>query len=134
MSKRIYEAPDPADGQRILVDRLWPRGVSKADADLTEWLRDLAPSSELRMWYGHEPQRFDEFAKRYRQELQRAPWRDELWRLHELAVSGPVTLLTATKHLDQSHIPILVSAISSELPDESGRASNDSALRRLAEE
>ena len=67
--KRIYEDPSPDDGARVLVDRLWPRGVSKERADLTEWLKDVAPSTDLRKWYGHDPAKFDEFSRRYRDEL-----------------------------------------------------------------
>lgn len=105
--RRVYDPPEPADGARVLVDRLWPRGLSKETANLTEWLRDLAPSNELRRWYGHEPERFAEFERRYRAELaapERAPALD---RLRELARKGPVTLLTATKDLDRSELPPL---------------------------
>lgn len=67
--KRVYEKPDPADGYRILVDRLWPRGVSKEHAEVDEWLKEVGPSDELRSWFGHLPERFAEFEKRYRAEL-----------------------------------------------------------------
>src|SRR5277367_294564 len=67
--KRVYDEPTPADGLRILVDRLWPRGVSKAAAKLDAWPRDLAPSTGLRVWYGHDPQRYAEFRRRYREEI-----------------------------------------------------------------
>ena len=67
--KRIYDQPDPADGYRVLVDRLWPRGVSKEHADLDEWLKDVAPSPELRTWWNHNPDTMQEFAERYREEL-----------------------------------------------------------------
>jgi uncharacterized protein YeaO (DUF488 family) len=67
--KRIYEPPAPDDGQRVLVDRIWPRGVNKQDATLTLWLKDIAPSDELRKWFGHEPGRWTEFQQRYRDEL-----------------------------------------------------------------
>lgn len=68
--KRIYDAPDKADGERILVDRLWPRGVSKEKAHIDHWLKEIAPSDELRHWFGHDPQKWDEFLRRYREELQ----------------------------------------------------------------
>lgn len=67
--KRVYEPRSQDDGFRVLVDRLWPRGVSKDDAHLDEWLKDVGPSTELRKWYGHDPDKFDEFAKRYSTEL-----------------------------------------------------------------
>ena len=67
--KRAYAKPDPADGRRILVDRLWPRGVSKAEAGLAEWLKELGPSTELRQWFGHEPAKWAEFRQRYLREL-----------------------------------------------------------------
>jgi len=71
--KRAYEQPDPGDGRRILVDRLWPRGVKKADAAIDFWLRDIAPSAELRRWFGHRPERWPEFRRRYLAELQERP-------------------------------------------------------------
>ncbi|MCZ1010874.1 DUF488 family protein [Streptomyces lydicus] len=77
--RRVYEAPEPADGARVLVDRLWPRGLSKADAQLSEWCKDVAPSSELRRWFHHEGPRFAEFAERYREELAREAARRR-WR------------------------------------------------------
>lgn len=71
--KRIYEPAETSDGYRVLVDRLWPRGVSKERADLDEWAKDIAPSTELRQWFGHDPAKFSEFIKRYDDELQRNP-------------------------------------------------------------
>ena len=67
--KRVYEPPAKADGQRVLVDRIWPRGIAKTDAALTLWLKDIAPSDELRQWFGHDPERWAEFRKRYSAEL-----------------------------------------------------------------
>lgn len=99
--RRIYDPTD--DGVcRVLVDRLWPRGVSKEKADLDAWLKDVAPSAELRRWYGHEPARFDEFARRYRDELSRSPAAEAVERLRELATERRVTLLTATRDVDRS--------------------------------
>lgn len=72
-TKRIYESPSDDDGYRVLVDRLWPRGVSKEKAALNQWLKDVAPSTELRKWYAHEPDRFPEFTKRYKAELEENP-------------------------------------------------------------
>ena len=99
--KRIYEdhAPDVAadDGTRVLVDRLWPRGISKESAALDEWCRDVAPTTELRKWYSHDPEKFDEFADRYRTELGEGDQAAALDHLAGLASSGTLTLLTATK-------------------------------------
>lgn len=89
--KRAYETPGRKDGRRILVDRLWPRGVSKADAAVDEWLKDLAPSTELRKWFGHDPSRWDEFQRRYAQEIHGHP--ELLAHLRELARKGPITLV-----------------------------------------
>ncbi|MFG2225675.1 DUF488 domain-containing protein [Streptomyces sp. NPDC048644] len=109
--RRIYDPADPADGARVLVDRLWPRGVSKEDARLTEWCKGAAPSSDLRRWYGHDPERFDRFAGRYREELAGPQPQAALRRLRELASDGPLTLLTATKDLPHSHVQILLEAL-----------------------
>jgi uncharacterized protein YeaO (DUF488 family) len=71
--RRVYEAPADDDGYRVLVDRLWPRGLSRSRARLDEWAKDVAPSADLRRWYGHDPDKFDEFARRYRGELDAMP-------------------------------------------------------------
>jgi uncharacterized protein YeaO (DUF488 family) len=97
--KRIYEPPDVDDGQRVLVDRIWPRGVSKKDAALTLWLKDIAPGDELRRWFGHEPARWAEFQKRYRAELD---GNDEaVAQLRALLGKGRVTLLYGAH--DEAH-------------------------------
>jgi len=103
--KRVYDPPGPADGTRILVDRLWPRGLSKDDAALDQWLKDVAPSNELRRWYGHAPDRFAEFRRRYLAELKAAP--EAFAALRDVAGSGTVTLLTATRELTLSHAEVL---------------------------
>ncbi|MFD0235585.1 DUF488 domain-containing protein [Streptomyces decoyicus] len=110
-ARRVYEPPEPADGARVLVDRLWPRGLSKADAQLTEWCKDVAPSSELRRWYGHEGERFEGFTERYREELSGETARRALERLRGLAEEGPLTLLTATKELSASHVAVLTEVL-----------------------
>ena len=97
--KRAYEPAEDKDGTRILVDRLWPRGVSKADAALDEWIKDMAPSSELRTWFGHDPDRWDEFRCRYRAEL--AGHRETLKDLRRCARDGPITLVYSAK--DEIH-------------------------------
>jgi uncharacterized protein YeaO (DUF488 family) len=91
----------------VLVDRLWPRGVSKEEAHLDEWLRDVAPSTDLRRWYHHDPELFDEFRRRYLAELDDADHRSAVERLHDLAARGKVTLLTATKDVDHSEAAVL---------------------------
>ena len=105
--RRIYEEPEPDDGARVLVDRLWPRGVSKEKAHLDLWLRDVATSTELRKWYGHDPEKFDGFEERYRAELEDADRAAALGQLRDLATSGPVTLLTASKAVDISEAAVL---------------------------
>ena len=89
--KRAYEQPDPGDGRRILVDRLWPCGVKKADAAIDFWLRDIAPSAELRRWFGHRPERWPEFRRRYLAELQERP--ELIEEIRKAARGGPVTLV-----------------------------------------
>jgi uncharacterized protein YeaO (DUF488 family) len=89
--KRAYEPADAEDGVRILVDRLWPRGVSKADAALDQWMKEIAPSTQLRKWFGHDPDRWEEFCRRYSAELHRNA--ELLSQLRSLARQGPVTLV-----------------------------------------
>src|SRR5690606_9103813 len=105
--RRVYDEPSPDDGTRVLVDRVWPRGVSKDQLD-AEWVRDVAPSTELRKWFGHDPERFAEFTRRYREELESETAQEGLWRLRALAERGPVTLLTATRDIEHSHAGVLV--------------------------
>jgi uncharacterized protein YeaO (DUF488 family) len=103
--KRVYDEPSAADGLRILIDRLWPRGFSKATLKLDAWPRALSPSNELRKWYGHDPTLFVEFRRRYRAEL--AAHRDELAALRAMVKGRSATLLTATRELDLSHAVVL---------------------------
>ncbi|MEF2976371.1 DUF488 domain-containing protein [Subtercola sp. YIM 133946] len=111
--RRVYEDPRPDDGARILVDRLWPRGVSKIRARLDEWMKDIAPSSELRTWYGHDPEKFDEFAERYRAELDRpaSVQSQSLEVLRAMAGAGRVTLLTATRDAALSEATVLAALL-----------------------
>lgn len=102
---RIYD--DHSKGTRVLVDRLWPRGVKKENADLDEWLKDVAPTTELRQWYGHDPAKFDEFERRYRGELRKTPAAGAVAHLRQLASTHRVTLLTATKDVDHSAAYVL---------------------------
>lgn len=103
--KRIYDPVSPDDGRRVLVERLWPRGLRKADAALDEWLRDIAPSSDLRRWYGHDPAKWPEFRRRYREEL--AIQTDLLAKLQAHAETGPVTLLFAARDRDRNSAVVL---------------------------
>lgn len=106
--KRIYEPFDPGDGYRILVDRLWPRGVSKEKAKLDEWAKDLAPSSELRKWFGHKPERFAEFRECYLEELRVESTKEmKLAELATLALSQEVTLLYGAKDPIHNHAHVL---------------------------
>ncbi len=105
--KRIQEEPSHNDGTRVLVDRLWPRGIRKEDAHLDDWNTDVAPSTELRKWYGHDREKFDEFARRYRQELDAKDGRDALDRLRGCVRGKRLTLLTATKDVEHSQAKVL---------------------------
>lgn len=111
---RIYDDPGAADGRRILVDRLWPRGVSKERAKLDDWCKEVAPSDDLRRWYGHKPERFEEFSTRYRAELKQGERAAALARIADEARTGTVTLLTATKEPDLSQAAVLKSVIDDE--------------------
>ncbi|MFG2573782.1 DUF488 domain-containing protein [Streptomyces sp. NPDC048481] len=106
--RRVYDPPEPEDGARILVDRLWPRGVSKEAARVDEWPKGLTPSTELRRWYHAGEGTYEEFARRYEAELAEPGARELLDRLRELAGRGPVTLLTAAKSPERSHTAVLV--------------------------
>ena len=105
--RRVYETPDPSDGQRVLVDRLWPRGLAKSKAALDEWLKTVAPSDELRRWYGHQPDKFPAFRQRYEQELRGTEQSSALDHLRQLARHGTVTLLTATRDIEHSEAAVL---------------------------
>jgi uncharacterized protein YeaO (DUF488 family) len=105
--RRVYEETAPQDGRRVLVDRVWPRGMRTRDAQLDEWLRDVAPSSELRKWYGHDPGRFAEFRRRYLTELRDAGHREAAEHLRDLAAHDKLVLLTATKDVDHSQAAVL---------------------------
>lgn len=113
---RVYDEAGADDGVRILVDRLWPRGLRKDAADVDEWVRDLAPSTELRRWYRHDPERFSRFRSRYREELGAPPGHTELLRVRTLADDGPVTLLTATRDVEHSHATVLAELLRDDEP------------------
>ena len=103
---RVYDT-DPGDGERVLVDRLWPRGFRKGDPRIDRWLREVAPSTELRKWYAHQPERFDEFSARYAAELQTPDGAAALTELRDVVKAGPVTLVTAARDLEGSHVAVL---------------------------
>jgi uncharacterized protein YeaO (DUF488 family) len=105
--RRAYDERRRGDGVRVLVDRLWPRGLSRERADLDEWCKDVAPSPELRTWYAHDPERFAEFRRRYRAELHEPARADALDHLRALARRRNVTLLTATKSPEISEAAVL---------------------------
>jgi uncharacterized protein YeaO (DUF488 family) len=106
--RRIYDEPTSEDGIRVLVDRRWPRGVSKVRAELDEWCTEVAPSDALRKWYAHAPEKFEEFEKRYRQELEEPERAKALRHLGVLAAHDRLTLLTATKRAEISQAAVLV--------------------------
>lgn len=104
---RVYDDPAPGEGMRVLVDRLWPRGIRKNDPRVGRWCKQVAPSTELRKWYGHDPSRYPEFARRYRTELAEPAAASALDELRGLVAAGPVTLVTATKDIELSELPVL---------------------------
>ena len=103
--KRVYEEPSEDDGYRILVDRLWPRGMKKEQAFLDEWNKNIAPSTELRKWFHHKKEFFDDFAERYREELSQQ--QEELKRIKAIGKNRPVTLLYAAKDPAVNHAVVL---------------------------
>jgi len=118
-TKRVYAPLAATDGQRYLIDRLWPRGLRKANLHLTEWLKDLAPSPELRTWFGHEPDRYAIFRRRYRTELEKHP--DLLDRLVREARSGTVTLLFAAFDTEHCNASVLRELLEEQLREERAR-------------
>lgn len=112
--RRVYDPPEPDDGVRVLVDRLWPRGLSKDAARVDEWPKALTPSTELRRWYhAQEADAYEEFRRRYEAELAAPEAAEPLDALRELAARGPVTLVSATKSLERSHASVLVELLMS---------------------
>lgn len=120
---RIYD-PDDEPGYRVLVDRLWPRGIAKGDAALDEWLKDVAPSTDLRRWYGHEPSRFAEFRKRYRDELEQPPASDAAHYLLGLQ-QRRLVLLTATRDIERSGALVLCDRLAAMVPSLPPAAASD---------
>ncbi|WP_166903849.1 DUF488 domain-containing protein [Mycobacterium sp. DL440] len=104
---RVYAEPESDEGNRILVDRLWPRGMKKTDPRVGHWLPAVAPSTELRHWYDHKPERYDDFVARYTEELQSGEEATAFEQLRALVDAGPVTLVTATREVELSHLTVL---------------------------
>jgi uncharacterized protein YeaO (DUF488 family) len=111
--RRVYEEPERDDGTRVLVDRIWPRGLTKAKAALDEWCKDVAPSAELRKWYSHDPDRFEEFGRRYQEELTDPQRAEALAHLRALAKDRQLTLLTATRQPEISEAAVLAGLLRS---------------------
>lgn len=122
--KRIYEAPAKKDGYRVLVDRIWPRGVSKEAAKLDDWMRDVTPSPELRVWFGHDPKRWEEFKFRYLAELYGPEQMDCLKELRERGAHGIVTLLYAAKDERHNHALILLDVLTDPCHTSSAKVTN----------
>lgn len=123
--KRIYEPPEADDGVRILVDRVWPRGLRKADAGLDHWLPEVAPSTELRRWFGHRPERWPEFRERYRSELAAVP--ATLCTLLDRSRANTLTLLYAARDRERNQALVLQEVLQEELAEE-GRREPSSAV------
>lgn len=120
---RIYD--DTTGGYKVLVDRLWPRGISKKDAALDEWLKDAAPTAELRKWYGHEPDRFVEFKRRYTAELSRSPARQAVDHILAIARTEKVILLTATRDVEHSAAQVLLEYLHNATPHHRAKEVDD---------
>ena len=108
--RRVYDHPGPGM-HRVLVDRLWPRGIAKADAPFDEWAKVVAPSTELRRWYGHDPAKFEEFARRYRAELAQPSPEEAVARLRLLSETSGVVLVTATRDVEHSAAEVLLGVL-----------------------
>ena len=125
--KRVYDPPAEDDGVRVLVDRLWPRGVRKEDAAVTLWLKDIAPSTELRKWFGHDPARWAEFGRRYRAELKHNE--EAVAHLVALSARGPVTLVYGAHDVEHNHALVLAGYLRALQKDVHGRHSAKARLR-----
>lgn len=117
--KRAYVPPAAGDGTRVLVDRLWPRGVAKAEAAIDHWLKDVAPSTALRQWFGHDPARWEEFQERYRAELRDNPALEDL---RTLAQQGPVTLVYGARDEAHNDAVVLKQVLEGDRPSKGGAA------------
>lgn len=113
--KRAYEPPSSKDGYRVLIDRLWPRGIKKTELKLDEWAKDLAPSTALRQWFGHDPAKWKDFQHRYRDELHSAEAREKLKEIAVRALEGPVTLVYGAKDEEHNDAVVLEKLVESEM-------------------
>ncbi len=105
--KRVYDEPAPGDGKRVLVDRLWPRGLSKERAHVDLWMKEIAPSDELRRWFGHDPAKFAEFRRRYEAELSSGTGHEKLAELREMAKHEPITLVFGARDTEHNNAVVL---------------------------
>ncbi len=121
--RRAYEPPSPHDGRRFLVDRLWPRGKTKASLQLDAWVKDVAPSTELRKWFGHDPAKWPEFKERYRQELEAHP--EVLAPLRDAAREGPITLVYGAKDEQHNEAVVLKEVLANIPESKSGQVPRD---------
>ena len=127
--KRVYESATPSDGKRILIDRLWPRGLKKTDAALDDWMKDIAPSVPLRLWFDHDPDRFAEFGRKYKAELAKNP---ALAKLRELGKGKLVTLLYAAHDPEVNHAVVLQSVLQGKSRPGAAKATRKVAAKRVA--
>lgn len=127
---RIYDQPNELDGTRVLVDRIWPRGIGKDEAALDAWLKQIAPSTQLRTWYAHDPKRFDEFKRHYCAELEQTERAALVEQLRELAQKGTLTLFTATRRVDISNAAVLAELINQETALAGGKTAADESPDR----
>lgn len=109
--RRVYDETDAGQSVRLLVDRVWPRGMRKDTAAFDEWVKDVAPSAELRTWYAHDVDRFAEFRRRYRAELDTPTGRQQVQDLRDRSRDRPLTLLTATRDVEHSHAAVLAEVL-----------------------
>ncbi len=107
--KRVYDGPSVHDGKRILVDRLWPRGLKKDEAEIDEWMKEIAPTDNLRKWFGHEPSKWPEFKKRYKKELEGKP--EVVGRLKGYVRRGTITLVYAAKDTEHNNAVVIKEVI-----------------------
>ncbi|MDR7542265.1 MAG: DUF488 family protein, partial [Armatimonadota bacterium] len=128
--RRVYEPPEPQDGFRVLVDRLWPRGLSKEAARVDLWARELAPSDRLRRWFGHDPVKWEEFRRRYREELSRSPARELVQQLAERARHGTVTLVFGARDERHNNAVVLAEVLQERLAGTSGKQLSAARRRR----
>ena len=119
--RRVYEPPAPGDGYRVLIDRIWPRGVRKEEARLDAWLKELAVSPELRRWFGHDPARWGEFRERYRRELRAPERRGCLQELAERARAGPVTIVYGARDAEHNNAVVLAEVLAEALASSRAR-------------